>query len=109
MITVLNLVIRCVGHILIRDNLNFNESDLALYNLDVHDKVMLTMRLWTNANYDLNATITILVDDDIVVYYRRSPKDCVVDGWLGYPVGGTQKQTCFMDLKEIVNHTRRCH
>ena len=67
---------------------------------------MLTMRLWTNANYDLNATITILVDDDIVVYYRRSSKDCVVDGWLGYPVGGTQKQTCFMDLKEIVNHTR---
>ena len=83
-----------------------NETDLALYNLDVHDKVMLTMRLWTNANYDSNATITVLVDGDIVVYYRRSIKDCVVDGWLGYPVGGIQKQICFMDLKEIVNHTR---
>ena len=104
MITVLNLVIRC-GAISF-SNIQLNETDLALYNLDVHDKVMLTMRLWTNANYDSNATITVLVDGDIVAHYRRSTKDCVVDGWLGYPVGGTQKQTCFMDLKEIVNHTR---
>ena len=69
------------------------DADLVLHSLEEHTDVKITTRVWTNTPYDRNGTISLRVDNSVVgeVHRTVTASSCVQDGWLGYPVGGTQE------------------
>ena len=83
------------------------DADLVLHSLEEHTDVKITTRVWTNTPYDRNGTISLRVDNSVVKEVHRTvtASSCVQDGWLGYPVGGTQEKLCFTDIVVTTSHT----
>ena len=83
------------------------DAALVLHSLEEHTDVKVTTRVWTNTPYDRNGTISLRVDNSVVKEVHRTvtASSCVQDGWLGYPVGGTQEKLCFTDIVVTTSHT----